>query len=298
LSKQDPRDESGWTAVALELPADLEGEIVGRLAAYSMGAVSAPAGVDGILLRIFFRSAEETHEAVEQARRFLGESGLDIDSCRLRTEEIEDRRWAERFQASLKPFPLGERFMIFPGGRVSASGARVPLLLVPSRAFGTGEHPTTRMCAGRLEQSAAAGGRWLDLGCGTAILSIVAHHCGAGDTLAIDNDPEAVAVAAEVLRANGLSGKIGLECATIEECEPEAWNGVVANIGAPFFIARAADVASRLAPGGILICSGFLVEDSRGVEDALSRAGLETSEHAESDSWAVIVAEKGGGRRR
>ncbi len=182
---------------------------------------------------------------------------------------------------------------------------RIPIRLVPGRAFGTGEHPTTRICAELLEQLVRRGSRWLDLGCGTGILALVAAHCGARQVTAVDHDPEAVALAGEVVRANGMSGTIRTVCGTAasvvgaREPEPEEeeeeeedgpWDGMVANIGRSFFTTHADDLASLLVAGGTLIASGFLEEDRRGVADALNAAGLRVERTATSSEWSAIVA--------
>jgi ribosomal protein L11 methyltransferase len=221
-------EESFWKAAVLRLPPDLEEDFLGRLAGRTTGVISTPTE-DGLLeLRLFVRP-DELEQAIEEAGKFLVDKGIEEGSRALHVETVEDGKWVERYQASLKPFPLGERFMVHPGGEVDGGSQRTPLLLVPGRAFGTGEHPTTRLCAEWLERLVVPGGRWLDLGCGTAILAMIAHHCGAGEVLATDNDPEAIAVAAAVLSANGLEGGIALECRSVPDEQAERWDGIVVN---------------------------------------------------------------------
>ncbi len=283
-------EEAVWKAAVLHLPPELEEPFIGRLAGRTTGVMSTPTEDGRILLRLFVHP-DGIDEAMEVAGRFLAESGLEGCGCDLHVESVDDGRWVERFQSSLKPFPLGQRFMVYPSGAVGSGSSRIPLLLIPGRAFGTGEHPTTRLCAEWLERLVGAGERWLDLGCGTAVLAIVAHHCGAKEILAIDNDPEAIEVAAAVLGANGLSGRIALECRSIRGPAEERFDGIVANISSPFLVANAAALSAALKPEGRLLCSGFLAEDLAEAKEALEGCGLNITGCETSEGWAVLAAE-------
>ena len=91
-----------------------------------------------------------------------------------------------------------------PGVAAPEPAGKLNIRLVPGRAFGTGEHPTTRLCRRVLEQRVRRGRRWLDLGGGSGILTTVSLLLGASEVVCADTDPEAVSVAREVLEANGL----------------------------------------------------------------------------------------------
>jgi ribosomal protein L11 methyltransferase len=276
--------------LSLELPETDAEELVGYLAAHALGAEFGRPIASRTRVRIFLRSSRLEAAALAVTRTFLRGSALDPAECGLRVERLDDRRWAERYQAALRPFALGRRFLVLPGGQREAGSERVPIRLVPSRAFGTGEHPTTQLCVEGLEERVRPGSRWLDLGCGTGVLSVVAHHCGAGEVLGIDHDGEAVAVAREVLRANGLDGRIGLRRGTTGDGPGGAWDGVVANIGAAFFREGAGELSHLLAPGGLLLASGFLVEDLEAVGGALERVGIVEVGRRERAPWALLVA--------
>ena len=247
-------------------------------------------------VRLYFPSTQLARAKLEEVRRLLTAYAMDGETGEPRVEQVEDRRWVEIFQASLRPFDLGTRFRVHPeGGKRPETGPdrRCPILLVPGQAFGTGEHPTTRMCAALLEAKVDPGERWVDLGCGTGILSVVAHHCGAAEVRAFDDDPQAVAVAREVLAANRLSDPICASLGSIDEAGKREWNGVVANIELPFFLTEARGLAGLLLPGGLLIASGFLGRDVGDVTTAFDQAGLATIETVQDGPWAAIVAELG-----
>jgi ribosomal protein L11 methyltransferase len=244
------------------------------------------------LLRIYLDSPGQATAAVAALERLLGRSGLDPGECGIRVEAVADGRWAERYQASLQPFGIGSRFEVHPAGAVSGNGELLPLLLIPGRAFGTGEHATTRLCAAMLERHVRRGSRWLDLGCGTALLAMIAHHCGASRLLALDNDPEAIEVAEAVLDANRLSNEIELRLGSLDECPDSAWDGIVVNISG-FFSSPATDLLySSLAPGGILIASGFSREEAGEIEGRFLQAGFRSGGIMSEQDWAMIVASK------
>jgi ribosomal protein L11 methyltransferase len=278
-----------WSALVLELPPHLGEEITGCLAGRILGAehLHLPGGLTRT--KLFLRAPSRADRAMEETRRLLRGFGLHPEACRLRLECIDDDDWVERYQAALHPIDLGRRFVVLPGGEGPVSPTREPILLTPGRAFGTGEHATTQLCAEALERRVREGSRWFDLGCGTGILGIVAVHCGAAEVLAVDRDSEAIDVATEVLDANGLAGRIRLRRGSIEQGGGRRWSGIVANIHAPFFHERAAALSGALLPGGLLIASGFTGEQAAEIAVSLEGAGLRGIETRERGPWAVWV---------
>jgi len=211
---------------------------------------------------------------------------------------VPDGRWVESYQESLRPFALGRGFLVCPASLPTESGDRRPLRLVPGRAFGTGEHPTTRQCVERLESLVRPGDRWLDLGCGTGVLSLVIRFCGASSVLGLDVYPEAVAVARVVLAAKGAPDGVRFEQGTLEARSAPAMDGIVCNVSASLLVERAADLAACIRPGGLLVASGFLVaEDEEEVRRALEAGELRALDHGSDDGWAVSVLQRTGDRR-
>jgi ribosomal protein L11 methyltransferase len=282
-----------WGALALEAPEVLEPVLVGCLSPDCLGAEFHAAGPGRGRLTVYFSSPEAAREAETCLRRVLAAHGVEPDACGLRVERIEDGRWVERYQASLQPFPLGEGFSVLPGTEGRGVPGRRAIRLVPGRAFGTGEHPTTRLCVRALERFVERGSLWLDLGCGSAILSLVALGCGARRVLAVDADPEAARVASEVIRENGAQRSIQVVCGRGSCARGGRWDGVVANIVSGYFVSRAGALSSLLRPGGLLIASGFLADTERGaVRGALARAGLQPVDEGTLETWAAIVARR------
>lgn len=285
-------EEKGWRALVLDVPAPLADEITGGLAGLILGAEHRPTDSGSTRIRLFLPAPGQGRAALAAAREILAGFGLNAEDCGLRLERIEDGRWVERYQSALRPIPLGRRFVVLPGGTGEAAPGRDPIRLTPGRAFGTGQHATTRLCAEELERRVLEGSRWVDLGCGTAILSIIALRCGAAEVLAVDQDGEAIDVAGEVLEANGLADRVRLRCGSIEEVGGGAWSGIVANLHAPFFLESAAAIDAALEPGGLLIASGFVADQADEVVESLEKAGLREIERRGGGPWVVWVGRR------
>ena len=287
-----PEARRRWGVLVVEVDEALAEDLGYVLGAEGLGSETRADSEGRVQVRLYFPNTQVARAKLDEARRLLARE----TTCELRIEEVEDQYWVEAFQASLKPFDLGANFRVHPDGGerpVSDPGGRCPILLVPGQAFGTGEHETTRLCTALLERTVGSGERWLDLGCGTGILSVVAHHRGAAEVWALDNDPAAVAVAREVLAANRVEDDVHVSEGSVGDVADRRWHGVVANIELPFFLSGAPRLAGLLAPGGLLIASGFLGRDVEEVSSVFEQAGLRTVESRIDGPWAAVLAKRG-----
>ena len=167
------------------------------------------------------------------------------------------------------------------------------LVLDPGRAFGTGQHETTRLCLDLLVELAAAATpvrRVLDLGCGSGILALAAARLfpAAGPIVAADNDPDAAATAAENAAINGLEHRVDCVTATVRELDT-VHDLVLANIRPSVLIPIAADLAARVARGGTLILSGILGEEADAVSAAYLAVGLHPRPRRDLNEWCALV---------
>ncbi len=277
----------------VQVPDALDDEIAAVLGGGSLG-VEITALRPGLTeLRVYLGPEHEPGVWRERAADVLLAHGLQTAASALEIDPVADERWVERWQASLAPIPLGNRFVVLPTVAAFDLGGRVPIRLIPGMAFGTGEHETTRLCAGLVEQQVTPGSRWLDLGTGTGLLAVVAARCGCSRVLAVDNDPEAVAVASEVIAANGVGDCVEVRVGSIAERRGETFDGLVANIQSSFFLANAAAIAAALVNGGVLIASGFLADDVDEIAAALSTAALGIEARASDGPWVCLLAKRG-----
>ncbi len=150
--------------------------------------------------------AEDTRQRVEQALWHLGQMR---PIGPLQTRALQEEDWANAWKQHYAVLRVGERIVIVPSWLEHHPAPEdVVLHLDPGMAFGTGLHPTTRLCLRLLERYTRPGQRALDLGTGSGILAIAAARLGADAVLALDNDPVAVAVAAENVARNGVSERV------------------------------------------------------------------------------------------
>jgi len=274
------------------VPDALDDEIATVLGTGSLGVEVAPSGPGMSELRVYLGEMDDAGSWRERAGRVLAAHGLEVAASQLAVEPVVDGRWVERWQASLAPIPLGDRFVVLPGAGASAHAGREPIRLVPGMAFGTGEHPTTRMCAAGLERLVAPGSTWLDLGTGTGLLAILASRCGAARVLAVDVDHEAVDVAREVIASNEATALVEVRAGSIEARSGETFDGVVANIQSSFFITHARALADALVEHGVLLASGFLREDVDEISSALAAAALAVEGISTDGPWVCLAARR------
>lgn len=207
-----------------------------------------------------------------------------------------DEDWENSWRGCYEPIEVGEKLVVVPEWMDAPDDGRVPLRLDPGIAFGTGSHPTTKLCLAALERYAAPGVRTLDLGCGSGILGIGALLLGAESNTGCDVDPMAPEAAMANAALNGIgadrmrvyTGDI-LKDAALRRALGGGYQLVLANIVADVIIALAAYARSFMAEGGVFICSGIIDERAGEVRAALERSGLEIIAHTSQEEWHCYV---------
>jgi ribosomal protein L11 methyltransferase len=169
----------------------------------------------------------------------------------------------------------------------------------PGSAFGTGSHPTTRLCLEALEKLAAGRGgslgglRVADLGCGTGLLGLAALRLGAASVAAVDTDAVAVRATDDNARLNGLDGRLKVALGSLEALE-ELLEGrpadlLLCNILAPVIEALAPGFTRVVASGGEGLLSGLLVAQAPRLEGALATAGWTAALAAQEERWGLMT---------
>jgi len=201
---------------------------------------------------------------------------------------VEDQDWVRLTQSQFQPVAITPAFWIVPSWHEPPAGAKRVIRLDPGLAFGTGTHPTTRMCLRWTAQHAAArASHWtrvLDYGCGSGILAIAAAKLGAGDVAGTDIDPQALDAAADNARANGTA---------VAFAAPDAIRGgtfdlVVANILTNPLRMLAPALAARVRPGGRLALAGLLDAQAPLVADAYAR-WFTIAPWRSADGWTLLA---------
>jgi ribosomal protein L11 methyltransferase len=215
----------------------------------------------------------------------------------LSTQIVNEEDWANAWKEYYHVTHIGRRLVIRPSWRdYTPKDDEVVLELDPGMAFGTGLHPTTRMCLEQVEQRTRAGMRAIDVGTGSGILALAAAKLGAQSVYCIDNSSVAVESATTNATVNGLSERIQVVLGILDEAEAERMAGqydlVLANIIARVIGSIAPQLARVMAPGALLIASGIIEERCHEAEQPLLDAGLKLVERVMIDDWVTLVMTK------
>lgn len=181
----------------------------------------------------------------------------------VRCEAVDEQDWVRVTQAQFDPIPISERLWIVPTWHAVPAHVPVALRLDPGLAFGTGSHPTTRLCLEWLAATIQGGERVLDYGCGSGILALAAAKLGAADVVGVDIDPQAVQASVD----NAAQNNVTLRCYTVEAFVPSPAQIVLANILANPLRALAPALAGLVEPNGHLVLSGILAEQAEELMD-------------------------------
>lgn len=198
-------------------------------------------------------------------------------------EEVADRDWNAEWRRGLEPVRVGNIVIAPPW---HATGADSEIVIEPAQAFGTGHHETTTGCLAVLQEHALAGSRLLDLGTGTGVLAIAAARLGA-TVVAVDVDPVAVRAAADNARNNAVD--ISIREGSLAAAGDDPFDVIVGNLDTRTICGMAAELAARLAAGGLLVASGVSREREHEAVAALTAAGLSVEVRPGHD-WIVILA--------
>ena len=199
----------------------------------------------------------------------------------------------ERLRAASRPFPVGRRLWIDPGDASDSQppSGRVALRLPASRAFGTGEHESTRLLLEALEEESLGGLAVLDVGTGSGVLALAAVALGAEAAVAIDADPDAVFVARENLRRHAFGRRVRLLAARVEAVGG-SFDLVLANLLPEEFLPERQSVLSRVAARGRLLLSGIPQGRESGLLTRLRSKRWRLASRRAAGQWGCICLER------
>jgi len=217
----------------------------------------------------------------------------------LTTRTVNEEDWANAWKEYFHVTHIGQRLVIRPSWReYTPTAHEVVLTLDPGMAFGTGLHPTTRMCLEQVEQRVHTGMKVLDVGTGSGILAIAAAKLGAESVYAIDNSSVAVESTLANTELNGLNERIKVVLGVLDDAEAGRMAGhydfVIANIIAHIIGSIAPQLARVVAPTGLLVVSGIIEARRHDAEGPLLAAGLELVEQVMIDDWMALVLRRKG----
>ena len=206
-----------------------------------------------------------------------------------------ERDWSVEWRKGIEPVRIGEVLIVPPWLDEVTPGrdGDIRLVIDPGQAFGTGHHETTSNCITALLNTDLVGKRVADIGTGTGILAMIAAAHGAGEVVAVDNDPSAIAVAEPLVAAHrdrlfpGVPVTIGVGSSDTVPKEPP-FDVVIANMISPILMALAGDLATLLAPDGVLIMSGISNMRAVEVQAAFADVGI-SLDLFPGQEWALAL---------
>lgn len=234
--------------------------------------------------------------AVTQVREALGWLGMMRPVGELVVRTVNEEDWANAWKEHFQVHRVGQRVVIVPTWRQhEPQPGDIVINLDPGMAFGTGLHPTTRLCLVLLEETVRPGDRVLDLGTGSGILAIAAARLGAGSVAALDTDAVAVEAARANVAANGVQDVVTVGLGSLgpkPRPDAPAYDLVAANIIAKVLRELAVPLARSLRPGGLLVASGIIQEREGEVAEAFVAAGLTLQERRVEGDWVAVVCRR------
>lgn len=241
---------------------------------------------DTAIIHVYISPEENPAEAVSFLRERYGAAGI---SHEITQGSCAEEDWINNWKKYFKPMPVGERLLIRPLWEEEYDPqGRTVLHLEPGLAFGTGTHETTRLCLELLEKYTAPGVDFLDMGCGSGILSVAALLLGAGAAVGVDIDPLAVKTAVENAGINGVGERFTGICGNLAEKVTGKFQVAAANIVADIVILLSRDAPRFLYPDSVYIVSGIIDTREQDVLDALS-GRFTVLERREERGWVAMA---------
>ena len=223
---------------------------------------------DTAIIHVYISPEENPAEAVSFLRERYEAVGI---PCEISQGACREEDWLNNWKKYFKPMPVGEKLLIRPLWEEEYDPqGRTVLHLEPGLAFGTGTHETTRLCLELLEKYVSPGTGFLDMGCGSGILSVAALLLGAKSAVGVDIDPLAVKTAVENARVNGVGERFTGICGNLGEKVTGKFQVAAANIVADIVILLSQDAPRFLTLDSVYIVSGIIDTREQDVLDALS----------------------------
>lgn len=232
---------------------------------------------------------------IQKLKKLLGglkDSALQISPPKLSIKTFDDIDWRENFKHFFKPQRVGKNILISPTWRKpKLKSSDIIIWLNPGMAFGTGNHPTTKLCLQLLETLNPKGLEVIDIGTGSGILSIAAAKIGAKSVIATDSDPIAVKVAKDNFKLNSVSKNIDILCADLFSSTAKRFDLIIANIITKTILNLIPLCPEHLVNEGKAIFSGILDSEVAMVQRALTDNGFEIVKVVSDGEWIAVYSQ-------
>ena len=203
---------------------------------------------------------------------------------------IEEENWNEQWESQIEPVIVNNFAAIRPAFHSAIKGVQHELVITPKMSFGTGHHATTFLMIELMQLINFKGKTVVDFGTGTAVLAILAEKCGASKVSAIDYDAWSIENAMENIEANNCKNISVKKQADL--CGLEAADIILANINFNILKDFSSSLSSLLNAGSLLVVSGFLFSDEKGIQSIYEEKGLVKKLSKQRGDWLAILFEK------
>lgn len=245
-----------------------------------------------VTIRTFVAAADAPEPILDGIKEALWHLGRLRPVGELTTTVRREEDWANAWKEHYRPVRAGRRVVVRPPWQEYAPAEDdVVVVLDPGMAFGTGTHPTTRLCLTALEDEIAPGDTVFDVGTGSGILAIAAALLGASRVDGVDIEPVSVRQARENVAGNGVGDRVRIEPGSADRARLLVgdYDLVLANIIARILIEIAPHLATAVKPGGTLILSGIIEPKEQEVVEAFRKLGLEMRQREQMEDWVAQV---------
>lgn len=291
-TKQQPR----WievTVIADQDCAEAFADVIMGQGSTGIAEEADPQDKSRVILKGYLANDAQAARAVEQIQRRLPElaeqAGCALPSIQVSGLQEED--WNKKWKSFFQPISITERLVIKPPWRnYHARAAEVVVELDPGMAFGTGTHPSTRMCLRVIDEcvpAMAQGARMLDVGTGSGILAITAAKLGLGEIIATDIDYTALRCARKNAETNRVADRIAFSTDSLAKIEG-TFELVVANILPHILIDLRDALIEHTAEAGHVVLAGILSEKAASVQEAFEQK-LVFERRLDDEGWSCLV---------
>ncbi len=253
--------------------------------------------IDGIseevnCIKVFTSDSNLNQRKIEDVLQKLRMNSL-IREFAVQENVIVEKNWNEEWEKSREVIHITDRIVIKPTFRqYEPKENELVITLDPKMSFGTGDHPTTKICINLLEKYIQPGIKVLDLGSGTGILSIVAAKLGVSKVIAIDIDEWSLLNGTENVKLNSVENIIEVRLCELKDVPEKDFQLIVANIQRNVLSELSSDIVYKLAENGTLILSGLLDGDYQIIKDTYSQFRLIVIDFLQMDEWIGVVFRK------
>ncbi|GAB4137871.1 MAG: 50S ribosomal protein L11 methyltransferase [Ignavibacteriales bacterium] len=213
-----------------------------------------------------------------------------VESFLISSADIENINWNEEWEKKIQIIEVTPKIVIKPSFRnYQPKEGQIVITIDPKMSFGTGEHETTKLMIQLIEKHFTKNSKILDIGSGTAVLSIEAAKLGAAEVFAIDNDELCLENGLENIKINKVDSQIHVLNCELKDLHEYDFDFIVANINKHILIDIASDIRQRIKSNGILILSGLLISDEIDIINHYQQIGFKVTDKKSLNEWMALI---------